>query len=193
MTSASRKDDAKYYGRPDFFATYGRLDRSIEGLDGAAEWPALRAMLPNVAGLRVIDLGCGFGWFCRWAREQKAAQVVRIDLSERMLKRARAANIDGAIRYERADLERLELPAASFDLAYSSLALHWSKTSAERLRSYTKRFFPADAWCSRSSTRSTWRRISPAGLPGPTEAEPGRLTTILPRGRGPLIGLSKAL
>jgi ubiquinone/menaquinone biosynthesis C-methylase UbiE len=111
------------YDNPEFFEGYSRLSRSIEGLDGAAEWPALRALLPELRGLRVLDLGCGFGWFCRWAREQGAAQVLAIDLSERMLARARATTADAAITYTRADMERLDLPEATFDLAYSSLAL----------------------------------------------------------------------
>jgi SAM-dependent methyltransferase len=101
------------------------LPRSIEGLDGAPEWPALRALLPALRGRRVLDLGCGFGWFCRWAREQGAAHVLGIDVSERMLARAAAATTDPAISYQRADLERLELPPAAFDLVYSSLALHY--------------------------------------------------------------------
>lgn len=58
------------YDDPDFFEGYGQLPRSRDGLDGAPEWPSLRAMLPNVAGRRVVDLGCGYGWFCRWAAEQ---------------------------------------------------------------------------------------------------------------------------
>ena len=61
------------YDNEEFFAGYSRLPRSVEGLDGAPEWPALRAMLPELRGRRVLDLGCGFGWFCRWAREQGAA------------------------------------------------------------------------------------------------------------------------
>ena len=61
------------YDNDEFFAGYGQLPRSVEGLDGAPEWPALRAMLPDLHGLKVLDLGCGFGWFCRWAREQGAA------------------------------------------------------------------------------------------------------------------------
>ena len=87
-------------------------------------------MLPDINGLRVVDLGCGFGWFCRWAREQGAAQALGIDVSERMLTRARATTSDGAITYERADLERLELPEAGFGLAYSSLVLHYIKDVA---------------------------------------------------------------
>jgi SAM-dependent methyltransferase len=113
------------YDDPEFFAGYSRLARSVEGLEGAAEWPAMRALLPQLRGLRVVDLGCGFGWFCRWAREQDASAVLGIDISERMLARARAATTDPAITYLRADLEHIELRQASFDLAYSSLALHY--------------------------------------------------------------------
>ena len=42
-----------------------------------------------------------------------------------MLERARAETHDAAITYTRADMEHLELSAASFDLAYSSLAFHY--------------------------------------------------------------------
>jgi ubiquinone/menaquinone biosynthesis C-methylase UbiE len=113
------------YDTEEFFEGYSRLGRSVAGLDGAAEWPALHAMLPALRGLRLLDLGCGFGWFCRWARRQGAAHVLGIDVSERMLARARADTDDSAITYTRADLEHLELPPASFDLAYSSLVLHY--------------------------------------------------------------------
>jgi ubiquinone/menaquinone biosynthesis C-methylase UbiE len=113
------------YDDPNFFAGYSRLGRSLEGLEGAAEWPALRALLPDLRGLRVVDLGCGFGWFCRWAREQGAAEVLGVDVSEKMLARARDSTNDPAITYLQADLERLDLPEAGFDLAYSSLALHY--------------------------------------------------------------------
>ncbi len=113
------------YDDPRFFAAYSRLRRSVEGLDGAPEWPALRALLPPMAGLRVVDLGCGFGWFCRWARAAGAAQVLGLDLSQAMLARARADTADDAIVYRQADLERLDLPPAAFDLAYSALALHY--------------------------------------------------------------------
>lgn len=113
------------YDDPAFFAGYSRLGRSVEGLAGAPEWPALRALLPDIAGLRIADLGCGFGWFCRWAEEHGAATVLGIDVSERMLARARAETPRGNITYVRADLEQLALPEASFDLIYSALALHY--------------------------------------------------------------------
>jgi SAM-dependent methyltransferase len=113
------------YDNEEFFREYSRLPRSVEGLDAAPEWPALRALLPDMRGQRVLDLGCGFGWFCRWARQQGAAHVQGIDVSERMLARAAAAGPDTAITYGRADMERLELPSNSYGLVYSSLALHY--------------------------------------------------------------------
>lgn len=113
------------YDRPDFFEGYSRLDRSVRGLDGAPEWPALRALLPDLRGKRVLDLGCGFGWFVRWAAGQGAASILGVDLSENMLARAKAETADPRVRYLRGDLESLELPRESFDVAVSSLALHY--------------------------------------------------------------------
>ncbi|MDI2594311.1 class I SAM-dependent methyltransferase [Pseudomonas sp. 681] len=115
------------YDDPEFFQGYAQMGRSIGGLDAAPEWPALRSMLPPMNGLKVVDLGCGYGWFSRWAAEQGADNVLGLDVSEKMLEQARNTTSASSIRYERADLEHLDLPAASFDLAYSSLALHYIK------------------------------------------------------------------
>ena len=125
------------YDNDEFFAGYSRLSRSVEGLAGAPEWPALRRLLPDLAGLRVVDLGCGFGWFCRWARENGARQVLGIDISENMLARARAGTADQAITYDKADLDELKLPPAAFDLVYSSLALHYLR-NLDRLMATVK-------------------------------------------------------
>lgn len=114
------------YDDPAFFAGYAGLPRSIQGLEGAPEWPSLLALLPELRGRDVVDLGCGYGWFCRWAAAQGAASVLGLDLSARMLARARELTPEPAgIAYRQADLEALDLPEAGFDLAYSSLALHY--------------------------------------------------------------------
>jgi SAM-dependent methyltransferase len=115
------------YDDPAFFQGYSQMNRSIGGLDAAPEWPALKALLPSMHGLHVVDLGCGYGWFSRWASENGATDVLGLDVSEKMLERARNTTTAANIRYERADLEQIDLPACHFDLAYSSLALHYIK------------------------------------------------------------------
>ena len=113
------------YDDKDFFDAYSQLPRSQGGLSAMPEWPALHAMLPDLNSRRVLDLGCGFGWFCRWAREQGAVRVLGVDVSERMLERAHDTTSDPAIAYIKADLETLNLPQATFDVAYSALAFHY--------------------------------------------------------------------
>ena len=113
------------YDNPAFFEGYAQLPRSVQGLDGAPEWPALKAMLPDLTGTSVIDLGCGYGWFCRVARELGACDVTGVDISEKMLARAAELTDDTQIHYQRSDLESLKLRENSLDLVYSSLALHY--------------------------------------------------------------------
>ncbi|WP_430640164.1 hypothetical protein [Bradyrhizobium cytisi] len=61
------------YDNPDFFAGYSQSPRQLHGLDGAPEWPEIKTTLPDLVGMHVVDLGCGFGWASRWMREQGAA------------------------------------------------------------------------------------------------------------------------
>src|SRR5438270_13629303 len=111
------------YDNDEFFAGYLRLPRSVAGLEGAPEWPALRAMLPDLHGRTVLDLGCGFGWFCRWAREQGAAYVAGIDVSEEMLVMVRVVTQDDSISYTLGHMVRIELRLQSVGLVDSSLAM----------------------------------------------------------------------
>ncbi|MCO6058473.1 methyltransferase domain-containing protein [Pseudomonas sp. MOB-449] len=113
------------YDNPDFFTGYSQLPRQTLGLDGAPEWPAVRAMLPDLHGKRVADLGCGFGWFSRWAKEQGATRVLGLDLSRNMIDRATADTCEPGIEYRIANLDELELPASSFEMAFSSLTFHY--------------------------------------------------------------------
>lgn len=113
------------YDNPDFLAGYVTLDRQVRGLDGAAEWPVLRSMLPAIPGQRVVDLGCGFGWFSRWAVASGAAEVLGIDISNSMLTRARTDTPSAAVTYLQVDLDLVDLVPGSADLVFSSLALHY--------------------------------------------------------------------
>lgn len=113
------------YDNPDFFSGYSQIPRQVHGLDGAPEWHTIRALLPDLDGKRVVDLGCGFGWASRWMRDQGATSVLGLDLSQNMIERAKAKTVDAAIEYRIADLDTLELPEKTFDLAYSALTFHY--------------------------------------------------------------------
>ena len=113
------------YDDPEFFDRYSRMRRSVGGLAEAGEWEAFRALLPELPGKRLLDLGCGFGWHCRYAREQGAASVVGVDLSEKMLARAREMTDDSGIEYLRSAMEEIDFLPESFDIVISSLALHY--------------------------------------------------------------------
>lgn len=100
------------------------------------EKPAIRAQLPDLTGLEVISIGCGSGVDARWLADNGAKHVVGIDISTDLLGIARAENPD--IEFFEMDMEQLDLPDASFDLAYSSLAIHyvddWTVALKEALR-----------------------------------------------------------
>lgn len=121
------------YDHPDFFAGYAKLNRSVRGLDGAPEWGAIQKMLPDLKKLKVVDLGCGYGWFCRYAKDAGASRVLGYDLSEKMLAKAKTLGSDDLIEYQISDLEILKLPENTFDLVYSSLTLHYVERVPELL------------------------------------------------------------
>jgi len=125
-TGAITMSAQNIYDDPAFFAGYAQLPRSRSGLGVVFEWPAFQRLLPSsLRDMRVLDLGCGLGYFAREARARGAREVIGVDLSERMLQEARARTDDAGITYVRASLEEFEPASASFDLVVSSLALHY--------------------------------------------------------------------
>lgn len=113
-----------------FFEKYSQMARSRQGLKGAGEWSELQKLLPDFHGKRVLDLGCGYGWHCKYAAEHGAASVLGIDLSEKMLQIARRLNPAPCIEYRCAGMEDLRFDACSFDVVLSSLAFHYVRDFA---------------------------------------------------------------
>ncbi|MDQ0091039.1 SAM-dependent methyltransferase [Paenibacillus anaericanus] len=113
------------YDDENFFSAYKQMPRSIQGLEGAGEWHVLKALMPDLRDKSVLDLGCGFGWHCRYAREQQASSVVGVDISEKMLQQAAELTDDAAISYLQMPIEDIEFPNAQFDVVISSLAFHY--------------------------------------------------------------------
>lgn len=162
------------YDDPVFFAKYSEMPRSSRGLQGAGEWPAFRSLLPDLRGKRVLDLGCGYGWHCRYAQEQGATVIVGVDISEKMLARAAEDNSYPEIGYLRSAIEDVAFKSGEFDVVISSLALHyverfdlvcrtvyrWLKPGGVFVFSIEHPIFTAraaqDWWCSLEGERLHW-------------------------------------
>lgn len=118
-------DPQNIYDDPDFFAGYSRMERFGAGWSQAMEHDDLLALLPPVAGRRVLDLGCGAGQLAHHLATGGAAEVIGVDLSERMLERARGEWAHPRVTYRREAIEELVFERARFDLVVSSLAFHY--------------------------------------------------------------------
>ena len=89
----------------------------------AIEEPVVREAIGDVAGLAVLDLGCGTGRHSLWLASA-GATVTGVDFSEGMLEEARAKPGAEAVRFLAHDLQQpLPFAAASFDLVVSGLIL----------------------------------------------------------------------
>ncbi|MCK1983695.1 MULTISPECIES: class I SAM-dependent methyltransferase [Peribacillus] len=113
------------YDDANFFSAYEKMPRSVKGLEAAGEWHVLKELMPNLHNKSVLDLGCGFGWHCRFAREQNARSVVGVDISDNMLQRAREKTDDPFISYMKMPIEDIDFSGSEFDVVISSLAFHY--------------------------------------------------------------------
>ncbi len=113
------------YDDLDFFENYGKMPRSIDGLNSAGEWHVLQNMLPDFQDKNVLDLGCGYGWHCIYAKEQGAKNVIGIDLSQKMIDKAKENSKDLSIEYYQMPVEDIEFENEQFDIIFSSLTFHY--------------------------------------------------------------------
>ena len=114
-----------HYDNPDFFAAYAQMYRSQVGLAGAGEWHQLESLFPELQGKEVLDLGCGYGWHCKYAAEHGARCVTGIDLSEKMIAEAKKRNSHERIDYHVASLLDWDYRPVAYDVVVSNLVLHY--------------------------------------------------------------------
>ncbi len=114
-----------HYDNPGFFAAYAQMPRSRQGLPAAGEWHQLQPLFPDVSGKDVLDLGCGYGWHCKYAADYGARSVLGIDQSTLMIKEAQKRNAADTVVYRVCGLQEYEYPAESYDLVVSNLVLHY--------------------------------------------------------------------
>ncbi len=101
------------------------MERSKGGLEAAGEWHQLKPLFPELKGKTVLDLGCGYGWHCKYAVQMGADQAVGIDGSRRMIDTAKEKNPDEKIQYKVCGIEEFDYPVSAYDFVISNLVLHY--------------------------------------------------------------------
>lgn len=114
-----------HYDHPEFFSAYAQMGRSQAGLTGAGEWHQMELLFPDTRGKDVLDLGCGYGWHCKYAADHGARSVMGIDLSEKMISEARKRNHHECIDYRVSNLLEWDYLTSAFDVVVSNLVLHY--------------------------------------------------------------------
>ncbi len=126
----------------------------------------LLAKLPNdLSGKRVLDLGCGTGYFSALL-QQRGANVVCVDISYQMLNKAQQRCEDGKATFVLADAENLPFEDESFDYVFSTLALQWCgdlsyplKEVRRILKKGGKGYFSTLTDGSLYELRESWKKI----------------------------------
>ena len=81
----------------------------------------IKKMLIGVNGQRVVDVGCGTGYFCHYAEKEGAKEVVGIDFSSEMIEQAKK-NCKQT-RFIMGDVRTVEFQESSAEILICALVL----------------------------------------------------------------------
>jgi SAM-dependent methyltransferase len=136
------------------------------GPEGLREADA--GLLGPVAGRRVVEIGCGAAAGARWLASQ-GAQVVAVDLSEGMLRQARAGERRSGVTVPlvQADATALPFPDESFDIACTAFgAIPFVADSATVMREAFRVLRPGGRWVFSITHPMRWIFLDDPGEPG---------------------------
>lgn len=73
------------YDNEDFFINMVKWNDQKKGYKESDEW-RIKKILPDFQDKAVLDLGCGYGWHCKYAIDNGARYVLGIDISKKCWK-----------------------------------------------------------------------------------------------------------
>ncbi len=117
-----------------FFEHFKGLREDEINFNDVIETPIITAMLPDLNGKKVLDIGCGMGQHAKQYARMGAASVLGIDISEKMLAYAVEHNAAHNISYRRLAFEDLAQLNETFDVVTSSLAFDYAEDFGELMK-----------------------------------------------------------
>ena len=115
------------YDNDKFYENFKGLRSDEINFNDIIETPIITAMLPDLKGKKMLDIGCGMGQHAMQYSRAGAASVTGTDISEKMLAFAKENNSADNITYRRLAFEDLEQIDDRFDVITSSLAFDYSE------------------------------------------------------------------
>ena len=96
------------------------------------EKPALRKELGDLNGKNILCIGCGSGVDANWLAQNGAASVTGVDISKELIAigKQHFPHLDLHVM----DMEQLDLPDGTYDVACSSLAIHYVDDMTQSLK-----------------------------------------------------------
>ena len=115
------------YDNDSFYDNFKSNRADSINFNDVVETPIITAMLPDMKGKKVLDIGCGMGQHVMQYAGLGAASVLGTDISEKMLEYAREHNSAENITYRRLAFEELAEIDEKFDVITSSLAFDYAE------------------------------------------------------------------
>jgi malonyl-CoA O-methyltransferase len=81
----------------------------------------IKKLLPDLKGKLIVDAGCGSGYFCKYAEQAGASEIIGIDFSANMIEQAK--RICAYTKFIVSDIQNVELKESSADVIISALVL----------------------------------------------------------------------
>ncbi|TCP56039.1 ubiquinone/menaquinone biosynthesis C-methylase UbiE [Tumebacillus sp. BK434] len=114
-----------FFDQEEVFNTYWRQRGRELSANAVLEEPVIEELIGPVQGLALLDLGCGNGQYGAELLGRGAKSFFGVDAAQKMLEQAQERLHGTEATLVRGTFEEIDLPAESFDLALSRLALHY--------------------------------------------------------------------
>lgn len=98
--------------------------------------------MPVLKKLKVLGLGCGYGWHCKYANDHEVKETLGIDASQRMIQEAITRNSGNNITYQVQDIETFKYPNNYYNFVLSNIALHYIEDLDSILKKFILHLYP---------------------------------------------------